>query len=63
MTHRFTSFVAYNLFMKYPIWSSMFLNKVLVLANYGNMDVLFSARLKNVHTHFSLKFVLFFNLI
>ncbi len=59
MTHRFTSFVTYNLFMKYPIWSSMFLNKVLVLANYGNMDVLFSARLKNAHTHLFFKLFYF----
>jgi hypothetical protein len=40
----------------------MFLNKVLVIADYGNMDVLFSTRLKNVHTLFFL-IVLFFNLI
>jgi hypothetical protein len=30
----------------------MFLNKVLVLANYGNTDILFSTNLKNVHTFF-----------
>jgi hypothetical protein len=32
----------------------MFLNKVLVSTNYGNMDVLFSTRLKNVHTFYFL---------
>ncbi len=41
-THRFTSYVTYNLSMRCPIWASMFLSKTLVLTNYCNMDITFS---------------------
>jgi hypothetical protein len=42
MTHRFTSYVTYNLSIRGPICASMFLSKTLVLANYCSMDILFS---------------------
>ncbi len=40
-THRFTSYVTYNLSMRWPIWASMFLSKTLVLTNCCSMVVLF----------------------
>jgi hypothetical protein len=56
MTHKFTSYVTYNLSMKHSIWATMFLNETLVSTNCYNLVVLFSAMVENVHTHLAFVF-------
>ncbi len=58
MTHKFTSYVTYNLSMKHSIWATMFLNETLVSTNCCNMAVLFSAMVEKCS--YTLSFCFFF---
>jgi hypothetical protein len=64
MSHMFAYYVIYSLFMKCPIWVSMFLNKALVSTNCYNMVVIFTTMVEKCSYTLSFFFlVIFFNLI
>ncbi len=60
MSHMFAYYVIYSLFMKCPIWVSMFLNKALVSTNCYNMVVIFTTMVEKCSYTLSFFFLLYF---